>query len=318
MLEPEASAARPGVLRFYFRGDPHKLLTLQTAIAVYQVSVFAVPRPRALLGDASFRRLVADIDGMRQLHPPGTFCTLGVGAAGADSPVMQRLHEHLGAALSLECTQGQADLLLRIRRATGGVPGWEVLMRLSPRPLSARSWRVCDWPGALNATVAQAMARLTRPTPHDVFLNLCCGSATVLIERTHWGAAGRLVGCDTSPVALACARANLQASGCAGMIELTSWDARTLPLPDASIDALAADLPFGFATGSHAENIEVYPGVLCEAARVAKAQARFVVLTHELKLFDSLVQASAQWTVEQRLRIRLRMLEPALYVLSRT
>ena len=41
--------------------------------------------------------------------------------------------------------------------------GWEALVRLTPRPLSARPWRVCNLPGALDATAAHAMARLSAP-----------------------------------------------------------------------------------------------------------------------------------------------------------
>lgn len=90
-----------------------------------------------------------------------------------------------------------------------------------------------------------------------------------------------------------------------------------IPLPAASVDALAADLSFGFATGSHAGNGELDPELLREAARVAKAQARLVVLTHELKLLDAFLQASPQWTIEQRRRLRRRTLASALSVLLR-
>jgi 23S rRNA G2445 N2-methylase RlmL len=211
----------------------------------------------------------------------------------------------------------EADLLLRIRRVRDAARGWEVLVRLSPRPLSTRSWRVCNMHGALNASVAQAMVWQTHPQPHDCFLNLCCGSGTLLIERAAYGPVGRLIGCDVAPSALACAQANIQASGHSGQIELHAWDAQSLPLPAGSVDALCADLPFGFAVGSHVENVALYPGLLQEAGRVAKPGARFVLLTHDIRLMEEVIGHSARWRVQERLRIQLRTLQPVVFILVR-
>jgi 23S rRNA G2445 N2-methylase RlmL len=300
-----------------YTGAPDDLLALQTATALYAVYPFDIPRPQALLGDANFRQLIQAINMARQLHPVDAFRTLGINAAGADSPVMQRLGGQLAARCGLAVAPAEADLLLRIRPVRDTARGWEVLIRLSPRPLSMRSWRVCNMNGALNATVAQAMVRLTDPQPGDCFLNLCCGSGTLLIERAAYGPVGRLIGCDIAPAALACARANLQASGHAAQIELHTWDARSLPLPGGSVDALCADLPFGFAVGSHVQNVALYPGLLQEAGRVAKPGARFVLLTHDIRLMEEVIRRTARWRVQERLRIQLRTLQPVIFILVR-
>ena len=68
-------------------------------------------------------------------------------------------------------------------------------------------------PGALNAAVASAMTRLLQPTARDVFVNLCCGSGSLLIERAAHGPAARLIGLDIASTALALCRANLNAAG---------------------------------------------------------------------------------------------------------
>ena len=86
-------------------------------------------------------------------------------------------------------------------------------MRLSPRPLTARAWRVCNLPGALNAVVAHAMVALSAPNPADRYLNLACGSGTLLVERLALGPARLAVGCDNAAGPLDCARANLRAAG---------------------------------------------------------------------------------------------------------
>jgi tRNA (guanine6-N2)-methyltransferase len=313
----EAVRVEPGLVRFSATGNERTFLQLATALAVDRVCHFAVPRPRALLGDEHFRTLVAAINDVRTLHPAEAFRTLALNAAGTDSTVLRRLHKALAQTLALTPSPAEADLLVRLRPLPGEAAGWEALIRLSPRPLSVRSWRVCDRPGALNAVVAQAMLRLTQPQPDDCFLNLCCGSGTLLIERAAYGPAARLIGCDVETAALICAHANVVASGAGHRIQLFPWDARSLPLPDATVDALCADLPFGFAVGSHSENVALYPTLLREAARVAKPGARFAILTHEVRLMETLLQQTEQWSVEEQMRLQLRTLQPALYVLQR-
>ena len=188
-------------------------------------------------------------------------------------------------------------------------------MRLGPKPLATRDWRACVVEGALQATVAHVMAALTKPKLTDVYLNLCCGSGTLIIERALIGKASRLIGCDTDVSALACATRNVKASG--KHIELHTWDATSLPLPDASIDAITADVPFGLRVGSHTANETLYPALLREAARVAKPGARFVVISAEVKLLQRAIAAVPEWALSQTLRVNLGGLKPEIKVLER-
>ncbi|MCG8352221.1 MAG: methyltransferase domain-containing protein [Chloroflexales bacterium] len=306
----------PGVVRFDYTSDLRLLLQLQTVIAVFLVRQFAVPRPRALLGDEHFRALLQQIATACDLLPGATYQTLYLGAAGSDTAVMARLKQELSSHTGLAVAPDEGDLLIRVRRTADGT-GWETLVRLSPRPLATRPWRVCNMEGALNATVARAMALLTQPKPNDCFLNLACGSGTLLIERLACGPARRAIGCDTGIEALACAQTNLIASGYGGLGELHAWDARALPLPAQSVDALCADLPFGNLVGSHAENLELYPALLAEAARVACPDALFVLITHEVRLMEALLNQSAEWVTVEVRRVTLGGLHPRIFVLRR-
>ncbi|MCC6629428.1 MAG: methyltransferase domain-containing protein [Chloroflexi bacterium] len=315
-LHRSATVTTDDTVRFDLAGDPRALLRLRTVQSVARIAWFDVPRPRALLGDQHRRRLMALIDWVRSLHPSDTFQTLALSAAGADSAVLTRLMTELAAATGLHRAEREGDLRLRLRRPAD-VAGWEVLLRLTPRPLATRAWRVCDWPGALNATVAAVMADLTRPRPADVVLNIGCGSGTLLIERLVAGPAQRALGCDPDPTALDCAQRNTASAGRAGAIEWQRWDARALPLPAASVDAILGDLPFGHLVGSHADNLTLYPALLAEAARVARSGARAILISHEARLMERLLAASAAWTVEQELRLALATLRPRVYVLVR-
>jgi SAM-dependent methyltransferase len=305
----------PGVLQFQYTGDPRKLFQLKTILGVFVVQQFPISRPKALLGHQNFQRLIEQMNAVRNLNPKGSFRTFYLAAAGSDSNVMLRLRRELANAMSLMESDEEGDLLLRVRHPLNGQDIWEVLVRMSPRPLSTRSWRVCDYEGALNATVAYAMALLTNPAPADLFLNPACGSGTLLIERLSWGPARLAAGCDIQSDAIQCAHKNVQASSYSSSIQVYPWDACFLPFPNHSIDALVSDLPFGHLVGSHAENKILYPQLLSEAARVAKPQARFVLITHEIRMMDTLLGNSADWMVDHVWPITLNGLHPRIYVL---
>lgn len=317
----EPVAAESGIVRFTYTGQLHELARLRTVLAVSLSQHYPVPRPRALLGDEHLRTLLRQIATARSLAPPDTYRTLYLSAAGAESAVMLRLKEELARRTGLMLAASEAhegDLHLRLRRPRDGSGGWEALVRLTPRPLSARSWRVCNLEGALNATVAQAAIRLTEPDPRDHFLNIACGSGTLLIERAAHSPATRLLGYDLSQEALACAHANIAAAGQAEMITVQHGDARALPLLDASIDALCVDLPFGHRVGSHEENLALYPALLAEAARVARREAPCVLISHEVRLLEGLIAATPEWTLTDTVRVSLGGLYPRIFVLRRT
>ncbi len=307
----------PSTISFDYTGDPGDLLQLRTVLAAYVVHHVTVPRPRGLLADEHIRALLRQIASVRALTPPAGYRALALSAAGADSPVCTRLTVELAQRAGLTVAPADGDLYVRVRRPPSGHDGWDVLIRLTPRPLSTRPWRVQNPKGALNGSIAHVMALLTRPQPDDVFLNVCCGSGTLLIERVICMPCRRAIGCDISAEARAAAVANVAASPARGRIEVYDWDARTLQLPACSVDGLCADLPFGHVVGSHNENTTLYPRILAEAARVAKGGARCVLLTHEVRLIEDVLGQSDAWVVETQFRVRAGGLYPRLFVLRR-
>ena len=303
-----------GALRFDYTGDLCLLLGLKTAIAVYLLLYFDVPRPRALLGHEHYHRLLTAIDMSRRLVGYSTYQSLHLNAAGSGSSVMTRLKKAIASDTGLRVADNEGDLLLRIRRAK---PGWDVLVRLTPRPLATRDWRVRNMAGALNAAVAHAMLLLNPSRPTDVFLNLACGSGTLMIERLALGPAHTVIGCDFDPAILGYARANITAAGYDSQASLLLADVRRLPLKDGLADTICADLPFGQLVGSHQENRELYPRLLVEAARVAKTDACFLAITHEVRLMEWLLSESPVWQTENDLKINLRGLHPRVFVLRK-
>lgn len=308
---------RPGEIRFTYVGNPYQLLKLQTVQAVYRVQHFAVPRPKALLGHQHFTALLKQIAAVRDLSPEGAYTSLHINAAGSETSVMKRLRDELAAAARLQPADDEGDLLIRLRHPPGDDESWEALIRLSPRPLATRAWRVCNREGALNATIANAMAFLTQPKPDDVYLNLLCGTGTLLIERLALESAKSAIGYDEDESALDCARRNVEAAGLSDKIQLRRGDARDLPLAAKSVDTICADLPFGHLVGSHEGNLELYPAVLREAARVLKPAGRCVIISHEVRLMESLLEDSPHWTTGQIIRVEQGGLNPRIFVLVR-
>ena len=311
-------AGRAGTLRFGYAGDLRDLLALRSVVAAYAIERFDIPRPKALLGNQQIAQLNGAIEEALALAPADAYRTLRLSAAGEDSAVLTRLKGELAQRLGLEVAADEGDLLLRLRKQARG-DGWEVLVRLSPRPLATRAWRVCNRPGALNATLAHAMMAMADPDPEDVVLNVACGSGTLLVERLLLCRARQAIGCDVDPAALACARENLRAAGLARAARLEQWDATAMPLPDERVDVICADLPFGQLVGSHAENEAFYPAVFAEAARVARPGGRMVLLTHEVRLLERVAaQFADQWRLAELLRVRSGGMTPAVALYQRS
>ena len=72
-LERTNTPARAGALRFEYIGNPYQLLKLRTVQAVYFVQQYNVPRPKGLLGDEHFKKLLGLIKTVRDLSPEGAF-----------------------------------------------------------------------------------------------------------------------------------------------------------------------------------------------------------------------------------------------------
>jgi tRNA (guanine6-N2)-methyltransferase len=161
-----------------------------------------------------------------------------------------------------------------------------VALRLSDDRMRQREYKAVHLPGSLRPSVAAALAFLSDPKPEDVFLDPMCGAGTVLIERAHLGRYAMLLGGDSEPETIAAARENIGPRY--KPIELRMWDAAALALPDASVDKIVTNLPWGIKHGSHRENRRLYPRLLAEFNRVLKPGGTMVLLTAETQLMREL------------------------------
>ncbi|MBB5235293.1 methyltransferase domain-containing protein [Deinococcus budaensis] len=298
-------------LRFWYPGDPERLTRLRGAVAAFRIRAWDVPRPRGLLGHQQLGELTDFLAGVAR---QGGHRSFRLAAAGKESSVMQRLAEELQRSLNLPFDAEEGELLIRLRPQEDG-PGWEVLARLTPRPLSARTWRVCNRGGGLNATIAYALHRLAGQREEDRIFNPMSGSGTLLVERALLGPYDAMVGVDTDAEAVACARANLQAAG--REVEVAQVDALHTGLPDRSFDLIVSDLPWGDAIGTHGGNAALYPAFLQEMHRLLSRQGRLVVLTHELRLFERLLAGQSRWHAHELFQVYSGGHHPKAYLLGK-
>jgi tRNA (guanine6-N2)-methyltransferase len=140
-------------------------------------------------------------------------------------------------------------------RRTGAAPppgywGWRLtldgahaalMMRVGDRPLHRRAYKQRMIKGTLHPPLAAAMAVQAGIRPGHTVLDPCCGAGTLLIETALARPGARVYGFDLSPDAVAAARANAAAVP----VRVDHGDAGRLPLPDASVDRVLCNPPWG-------------------------------------------------------------------------
>lgn len=320
---------RDDALGLTLPGPPAAVTGLRTAVAAWVVVHLDVPRPKSFASPEHLRRIVDAVYASLRVAGSSTF---RFEAAGADSAVFGRLAVLLHEATGLHHDPQDGDLVVRVRRGArrgDADPGWDVLVRVGPRPLSARAWRVADFPGAANATIAAACARLGGLRGDDRVLNLMVGSGTLLVERLLAAPAAAAAGVDLDAAALDAARENL---GAARLLvrpprpALLTADATD---PDALRAAVTeplggpaglvlADPPWGTLHGSHADAPRLHAGLLRAAHAVSGPRARLVVLTHEVKVMERVVRdASDLWAPVSVTRVFAKGHHPRIHVLER-
>lgn len=303
-----------GELRFLTDDAWSRLRQLRSVIAISYALWFDVPRPKALLGHQQMTRIEQSVAAVLKQYSSNTFQTLYLDAAGKDSTVMRRIEQAIAQKFGLK-TSEKGDLRLRIRPSRLYDSGWDVLIRLSPRPSATRAWRTHNMQGALSAPVAYLMGMLASANAHDALLNLGCGSGTLLIEGCQQ--ATYCVGLDNNSQLLrTITEQHLSHAGLKA--HLVCADMRHLPFGEKTFDVLLADLPFGQLVGNQKDNQTLYPAILAEAGRVAVPNARFVLITHAVNLFETVLKDfSTTWTCAQTHKITLNGLHPRIYTLIR-
>ncbi|MBE3557816.1 MAG: RNA methyltransferase [Ktedonobacteraceae bacterium] len=171
-------------------------------------------------------------------------------------------------------------------------------VRLSDATMRHREYKREHLPASLRPTVAAAMSWLARPTAQDVVLDPMCGAGTILIERALLAPYQRLLGGDIRDEAIAVAERNAWAAHIE--VEWRVWDARSLPLGDASVTRLLTNLPFGKQIAAGENLRDLYGALLREFGRVLTPAGLMVTLTSEDQLWNTLLHDQG-WRVVKKM-----------------
>lgn len=220
------------------------------------------------------------------------------------------------------------ELRDRIEEELGWVndpSGWHVNLTRSGRLLlaqigafywSSRFPAMERIPASTTPVLAALLVQLLKVGDGQVVYDPFCGSGTLLMETAATGRKDlTLLGSDLSRQGLAAAVQNRQLFPSA---QIMRADAVRLPVSDASVDRIVSNLPFGKRVGSHAVNVELYPGFLAEVTRVLRPDGRAVLMTDDKNLFRQSVEATRQIRVLREVKMESGGLHPSAFVLDRT
>ncbi|AKB46004.1 tRNA-(G10-N2) methyltransferase [Methanosarcina sp. Kolksee] len=131
-------------------------------------------------------------------------------------------------------------------------------------------------PGVLMPRVARALANLSGIKPGELFLDLFCGTAGILVEAGLMGA--RVIGIDAQEKLVTGAHMNLEAFKLD--YALMEGDACRVPLKEETINAVVTDPPYGRSAAILGGSLEeLYSCALSEIERVLKPGGIAVVVS---------------------------------------
>ncbi|CAL1170413.1 unnamed protein product [Cladocopium goreaui] len=176
------------------------------------------------------------------------------------------------------------------------------------------------------APVAWAMARCAELQPGERVLDPMCGKAVILVEAALSWPLCHYIGIDIDAEQLAGANSNAFLAAASGArLDLLQGDACRLPLPDASVEVVICDIPFGRQYGTiEGCRDTLYKAILEEFDRVIKPgpEGRAVLISSleqepwvikEAKLETT----EAAWRCSARRELKLGFLDASIVVLRR-
>jgi len=169
-------------------------------------------------------------------------------------------------------------------------------LRLSDASMRHRTYKQEHQPASLRPTIAAAMVRLARAGPGQLLVDPMCGAGTILAEQLAMDRRVRVLGGDIERSAVRMTQSNLLRLG---EPDILWWDARWLPLPDASVDHIVSNPPFGKQL-SHPEAIgPLYRAMIRSYDRVLVPGGQAVLLVSDAQALQQAI-AAVRWKAHKR------------------
>ena len=179
-------------------------------------------------------------------------------------------------------------------------------IRLSDATMRHRTYKAEHLPASLRPTVAAAMVRWPGPRRATRFWIHCVGPAPYWPSNLSFPGNAAPAPSMSSAATLIERRFRRRPPICAAGPgwRLARWDARRLPLANASADRVVTNPPFGVQLGEPEDIGPLYRAVVAEADRVLRPGGRAVFLVGTGALLQP-VAAGAGWRLQRRVRLRV-------------
>jgi tRNA (guanine6-N2)-methyltransferase len=221
-------------------------------------------------------------------NPPKSFKTFSVSCAGSDSHEIKEIKSYINSEFKL-MYKDEADLKIHIAKIDDE---WEIGIQITPRPLSAREYRIKNMSGAIDATIASAMNMLAQVEKKHTYLNVFSGSGTLVIEASLMSKTlEKIIGFDIDKKNLSVSIQNIKAAKQIKKIEIK--EANIFDKPDfGTFDIITSDLPFGMIISKN-ENLEsLYKEFVSFSEKSLNINGSLIVFTSEFELFQTCIKDS--------------------------
>jgi 16S rRNA G966 N2-methylase RsmD len=215
------------------------------------------------------------------------FTTFKLSCAGSDTKEIQTIKKFITETYTVTHAE-DADLEIYMGKI-GTI--WEIGVRLTGRPLSLRDYKIANIKGGLNPTIAYAMNTFCNLNSQHSYLNIFCGSATLLIEAANINPNLHLVGFDNNGKTIAEAIKNIKKAGKLKDITLTTVDIFEEPNLG-TFDIITSDLPFGMQIAKGEDLHKLYACFLDYSERSLNSNGILVAYTSEHALLHKLILQS--------------------------
>lgn len=247
-------------------------------------------------------RFVAQMDGVHGYRRVDALKALARGLAGKLPASWKHAEEN-----------ASVEIWLTINGATA-ICG----MRLSDRTMRHRTYKYEHLPASIRPTVAAAMVRLADLKPNQTVLDPMCGVGTLLAEaylsikgkKTSEGANWPMhwLGGDLEASHARAAQVNLRQFNLA---DVRTWDARALPLADASVERILSNPPFGKQMSTPEAIVPLYRESVREMDRVLRPGGKAVLIVSDAR---ALRMATERVGWKEQRHVQLRMLGQRAFI----
>jgi tRNA G10 N-methylase Trm11 len=270
---------------FDFVKDFEKLTILRSVLRAYIVAQDSGYNPRHI---SNHKSILGSIVAMILEGQDSKFKTFKIFCAGADSPTIRSIAEHIKNTYKLTETE-EADLKIHIIKTE---KKWEIGAEITPRPLSFRDYRTKHMSGAMDPTIAYAMNSLCDLEHATSYLNIFSGSATLLIEAGQcYPNLKQLVGFDNNKKIISLAYQNIKKAGFIRKIQLKEKD--IFDEPDlGKFDVITSDLPFGMSISKNEDLEKLYRCFIEYSEDTLNRGGRLAVYTSKHEVLKKIIVKS--------------------------